>query len=170
MGPVLPGPAGAGIAPFCGDGRNPGAHCLRAQGGRAAGWSAERSWSNGCQRSGQRNRQHQPRSGAGGSRRHDCCGGHRAGQGLSPENRGLERQIAREGLVLSEYPLGTPSHPGLFPQRNRIIAGLTLGTLVVEADSRSGSLITADAALEAGRDVFAVPGPLTSPKSRGRWS
>ncbi|WP_238653804.1 DNA-processing protein DprA [Paenibacillus piscarius] len=84
-----------------------------------------------------------------------------------PENRGLERQIAREGLVLSEYPLGTPSHPGLFPQRNRIIAGLTLGTLVVEADSRSGSLITADAALEAGRDVFAVPGPLTSPKSRG---
>lgn len=84
-----------------------------------------------------------------------------------PENRELERQIAREGLVLSEYPLGTPSHPGLFPQRNRIIAGLTLGTLVVEADSRSGSLITADAALEAGRDVFAVPGPLTSPKSRG---
>ena len=84
-----------------------------------------------------------------------------------PENRELERQISREGLVLSEYPIGTPSHPGLFPQRNRIIAGLSLGTVVVEADSRSGSLITADAALEAGRDVFAVPGPLTSPKSRG---
>lgn len=84
-----------------------------------------------------------------------------------PENRELEREISRKGLVLSEYPLGTPSHPGLFPQRNRIIAGLTLGTLVVEADSRSGSLITADAALEAGRDVFAVPGPVTSPKSRG---
>ncbi|OKP83773.1 DNA-processing protein DprA [Paenibacillus sp. P32E] len=84
-----------------------------------------------------------------------------------PENRELERQISREGLVLSEYPLGTKSHPGLFPQRNRIIAGLTLGTLVVEADARSGSLITADAALEAGRDVFAVPGPITSPKSRG---
>ncbi|MBP2115905.1 DNA-processing protein DprA [Paenibacillus silagei] len=84
-----------------------------------------------------------------------------------PDNRELERQISREGLVLSEYPIGTPSHPGLFPQRNRIIAGLSLGTLVVEADSRSGSLITADAALEAGRDVFAVPGPLTSPKSRG---
>lgn len=84
-----------------------------------------------------------------------------------PENRELEQQISREGLVISEYPLGTRSHPGLFPQRNRIIAGLTMGTLVVEADSRSGSLITADAALEAGRDVFAVPGPITSPKSRG---
>ncbi|MNO30887.1 hypothetical protein D3C76_208350 [compost metagenome] len=84
-----------------------------------------------------------------------------------PENRELEQQISREGLVISEYPLGIKSHPGLFPQRNRIIAGLTLGTIVVEADIRSGSLITADAALEAGRDVFAVPGPITSPKSRG---
>ncbi|MNJ51373.1 hypothetical protein D3C77_466750 [compost metagenome] len=68
---------------------------------------------------------------------------------------------------MSEYPPGTPGHPGLFPQRNRIIAGLAHGTVVVEADARSGSLITADAALEAGRDVFAVPGPITSPKSRG---
>ncbi|WP_375103300.1 DNA-processing protein DprA [Paenibacillus sp. RS8] len=84
-----------------------------------------------------------------------------------PENKELERLISRDGLVLTEYPLGTKSHPGLFPQRNRIIAGLTYGTVVVEADSRSGSLITADAALEAGRDVFAVPGPITSPKSRG---
>ncbi|WP_340003871.1 DNA-processing protein DprA [Paenibacillus sp. FSL K6-0276] len=84
-----------------------------------------------------------------------------------PENRELERLISRDGLVLTEYPLGTKSHPGLFPQRNRIIAGLTYGTVVVEADSRSGSLITADAALESGRDVFAVPGPITSPKSRG---
>ncbi|WP_339320187.1 DNA-processing protein DprA [Paenibacillus sp. FSL R10-2734] len=84
-----------------------------------------------------------------------------------PENRELEQLISHEGLVLTEYPIGTKSHPGLFPQRNRIIAGLTLGTVVVEADSRSGSLITADAALEAGRDVFAVPGPITSPKSRG---
>lgn len=84
-----------------------------------------------------------------------------------PENRELENTISRSGLVISEYPIGTKSHPGLFPQRNRIIAGLTLGTIVVEADIRSGSLITADAALEAGRDVFAVPGPITSPKSRG---
>lgn len=84
-----------------------------------------------------------------------------------PENTSLAEQIAETGLLLSEYPLGTRARQGLFPERNRIIAGLTLGTLVVEADIRSGSLITADAALEAGRDVFAVPGPITSPKSRG---
>ncbi|WP_153977989.1 DNA-processing protein DprA [Paenibacillus xylanilyticus] len=84
-----------------------------------------------------------------------------------PENKKLAEQIAETGLLLSEYPPGTRAHQGLFPERNRIIAGLTLGTLVVEADILSGSLITADAALEAGRDVFAVPGPITSPKSRG---
>ncbi|QOS78331.1 DNA-protecting protein DprA [Paenibacillus sp. JNUCC31] len=84
-----------------------------------------------------------------------------------PENTSLAERIADKGLLLSEYPPGTRARQGLFPERNRIIAGLTLGTLVVEADIRSGSLITADAALEAGRDVFAVPGPITSPKSRG---
>lgn len=83
------------------------------------------------------------------------------------EHSGLYRMIAQRGLVLSEYPIGTKSHPGLFPQRNRIIAGISRGAVVVEADARSGSLITADQALEAGRDVFAVPGPITSPKSRG---
>ncbi|MDQ0169919.1 DNA-processing protein DprA [Paenibacillus tundrae] len=84
-----------------------------------------------------------------------------------PENNSLAERIAEAGLLLSEYPPGTRAHQGLFPERNRIIAGLSLGTLVVEADIRSGSLITADAALDAGRDVFAVPGPITSPKSRG---
>ncbi|MFU1792360.1 DNA-processing protein DprA [Paenibacillus azoreducens] len=84
-----------------------------------------------------------------------------------PENRALFARMAENGLIVTEYPPGTKPHPGLFPQRNRIIAGLTLGTVVVEADERSGSLITADAALDAGRDVFAVPGPVTSPKSRG---
>lgn len=88
-------------------------------------------------------------------------------QPYPPENSSLYREIAEKGLVLSEYPIGTAPHPGLFPQRNRIIAGLTRGTVVVEADLRSGSLITADQALEANRDVFAVPGPITSPKSRG---
>ncbi|GIP21414.1 DNA-processing protein DprA [Paenibacillus sp. J22TS3] len=84
-----------------------------------------------------------------------------------PEHSGLYQRVAEKGLIVSEYPIGTPPHPGLFPQRNRIIAGLTRGTLVVEADARSGSLITADAAMEANRDVFAVPGQITSPKSCG---
>ncbi|MFS0727829.1 DNA-processing protein DprA [Paenibacillus sp. 1P07SE] len=83
------------------------------------------------------------------------------------EHSALQRRIAQEGLVLSEYPLGTACHPGLFPVRNRIIAGLSLGTLVVEAASRSGSLITADQALDMGREVFALPGPAHSPKSAG---
>lgn len=84
-----------------------------------------------------------------------------------PENKTLCRKIASEGLVLSESPLGTVMHPGLFPQRNRIIAGLSLGVVVVEAASKSGALITADQALDASRDVFAVPGPIYSPKSQG---
>jgi DNA processing protein len=84
-----------------------------------------------------------------------------------PENLSLYKSIAQRGLLISEYPLGTASHPGLFPQRNRIIAGLTCGTVVVEAAARSGSLITADLALEYNREVFAVPGPVSSPKSAG---
>ncbi|MBA9086143.1 DNA processing protein [Fontibacillus solani] len=83
------------------------------------------------------------------------------------EHTSLYYDIAKRGLIISEYPIGMKGHPGLFPQRNRIIAGITRGTVVVEADARSGSLITADLALESDRDVFAVPGPITSPKSRG---
>jgi DNA processing protein len=79
----------------------------------------------------------------------------------------LARRIADEGLLLSEFPLGTPPLPPHFPQRNRIIAGLTRGTLVVEAALPSGSLITARLASEAGRDVFAIPGSIHSPQSRG---
>ncbi|WP_248926386.1 DNA-processing protein DprA [Paenibacillus hamazuiensis] len=84
-----------------------------------------------------------------------------------PENRSLFHRIEESGLLVSEYPPQTPSLPGLFPQRNRIIAGLSLGVAVIEAAERSGSLITADQALDACRDVFAVPGPITSPKSAG---
>ena len=79
----------------------------------------------------------------------------------------LARRIATQGLMLSEYALGTPPLPPHFPLRNRLIAGLSLGTLVVEAATQSGSLITARLALEAGRDVFAVPGSIHAPQSRG---
>jgi len=79
----------------------------------------------------------------------------------------LAHQIATQGLIVSEYSLGTPPLPQNFPQRNRVIAGLSKGTLVIEAALQSGSLITARLAVEAGRDVFAVPGSIHSPQSRG---
>ncbi|MEJ8302528.1 DNA-processing protein DprA [Saccharibacillus sacchari] len=84
-----------------------------------------------------------------------------------PEHNHLHREIAEQGLIVSEFPPGTRPSPGLFPLRNRIIAGLSRGVLIVEAAEKSGSLITADYALDCGRDVFAVPGPVTSPKSLG---
>jgi DNA processing protein len=79
----------------------------------------------------------------------------------------LAHRISAQGLMVSEYSLGTPPLPPNFPMRNRIIAGLTRGTLVVEAALQSGSLITARLASEAGRDVFAIPGSIHSPQSRG---
>ncbi|MCF8175575.1 MAG: DNA-processing protein DprA [Burkholderiaceae bacterium] len=82
-------------------------------------------------------------------------------------NEALARKIAESGVVVSEFPLGTPPLAANFPRRNRIIAGLGLGCLVVEAAARSGSLITARLAAEAVRDVFAIPGPIHSPLSRG---
>ena len=82
-------------------------------------------------------------------------------------NEALAREIAEKGVVLSEFPLGTPALASNFPRRNRIIAGLALGCLVVEAAPRSGSLITARLAAEAGREVFAIPGSIHSPLSHG---
>ena len=83
------------------------------------------------------------------------------------KNEALARAIAEKGIVLSEFPLGTPALAANFPRRNRIIAGLGLGCLVVEAAPKSGSLITARLAAESGREVFAIPGSIHSPLSRG---
>jgi DNA processing protein len=82
-------------------------------------------------------------------------------------NEDLARQIAESGVIVSEFPLGTPAVAANFPRRNRLIAGLARGCLVVEAAERSGSLITARLAAEGGLEVFAIPGSIHSPLSKG---
>lgn len=83
------------------------------------------------------------------------------------ENRKLAGEVAASGCLISEAPPRRPPTPGSFPQRNRLISGLSLGVFVIEADDRSGALITARHAAEQGRDVFALPGAITSRASRG---
>lgn len=84
-----------------------------------------------------------------------------------PENRRMVERVLAHGALVSQFPMGTPPLPAYFPLRNRTISGLCLGTLVVEAAEKSGALITAGFAGELGREVFSVPGSITSPVSQG---
>jgi DNA processing protein len=84
-----------------------------------------------------------------------------------PKHLALAHRVAEQGLLMSEFPLGTPPLTANFPKRNRLISGLSRGTLVVEAALKSGSLITARMAVEQGKEVFAIPGSIHSPQSRG---
>lgn len=83
------------------------------------------------------------------------------------ENTRLQKELEEKGFVISELPLGTHPSARNFPQRNRIISGLSRGVVVIEAGDKSGTLLTVDYGLEQGRDIFAVPGPITSPLSKG---
>ena len=84
-----------------------------------------------------------------------------------PEHGKLYEAVERSGALISEFPMGTGPEPHHFPQRNRVISGISLGVLVVEAGLKSGALLTAQYAVEQGREVFAVPGPIHSGRSEG---
>jgi len=93
--------------------------------------------------------------------------GHGLAMVYPPHHRELAERIAKSGCIISEFPMEEKPNPWNFPKRNRIISGLSLGTLVVEAPLKSGALITARNAMEQGREVFAMPGPISSRQSEG---
>lgn len=93
--------------------------------------------------------------------------GHGLDEVYPMENRGLADEIIASGALISDYALGTPPDAANFPPRNRIISGLSLAVVIVEAGEKSGALITAGFAAEQGREVFAVPGPIYAPQSKG---
>lgn len=95
---------------------------------------------------------------------------HGLDQVYPPENRALADRIVEQGALITDYPLGTKPRAEFFPRRNRILSGLSLGTVVVEGDYKSGAMITARLASEQNRDVFAVPGSIYAPQSRGPLS
>ncbi|HNP63276.1 MAG TPA: DNA-processing protein DprA, partial [Woeseiaceae bacterium] len=93
--------------------------------------------------------------------------GHGIDRVYPAQNHALAHLIAADGALVTEYPLGAPPNKWHFPERNRLISGLSVGTLVIEAARRSGSLITARLAAEQGREVFALPGSIHNPLARG---
>lgn len=88
-------------------------------------------------------------------------------KGFPERNRGIYDEICRKGIVVAEFPEGTQTRKGMFPIRNRILAGMSDTTIVIEGGLESGSLLTANLALEYGRDVFVVPGDITRESSKG---
>lgn len=109
----------------------------------------------------------EPSRGVGGGRRYVCRLGDRRRSLLSVFPSGTLSKYRKTGGIISELPIHTKAMPPYFPQRNRIISGLSQGVLIVEARERSGSLITADAALEQGKDVFVIPGRIGDVLSEG---
>ena len=99
---------------------------------------------------------------------HQACGYRDRTKHLYPsQNKKLAHQLAQHGVIVPEFPYNTPPFSANFPRRNRVISGLALGVLVVEAKVKSGALITARLANEQGREVFAIPGSIKNPMSKG---
>jgi DNA processing protein len=138
---------------------------LWAGGGPAAWLSVGADWSDGGERRGIDTAAHQGALHAGG--RTIAVLGTGINFVFPPENAQLFERISNQGAVVTQFPFNRPASKQTFPIRNRIVAGMTLGTVVIEANLTSGALITANMATDFGRQVFAVPGRIDSPRSKG---